>query len=648
MAKINVLSKHLAELIAAGEVVERPASVIKELLENSIDAGSDNITVEIKNGGISYMRITDNGHGISRDDIRNAFVSHATSKISSEDDLNSIFTLGFRGEALASISAVARVEVMTRTPDEETGTRYIIENGEEVLLDDAGCPKGTTMIVRDLFFKTPARMKFLKKDVTEANAVAAVVDRIALSHPEVSIRFIREGKQVLVTSGNGDLLTCIREVFGKDFSKDLIPAEYETKGVRVCGFVSKPVASRPNRNMQFFFLNNRLIKTGTGSAALSEGYKNSIMVGKFPSCVLNITIDPSLVDVNVHPAKTEVRFSDERIIFNAVFYACKNALAAGDSPKQIVRNTPVTDYYKSPEKPAEQLKITPVSAPKKDFWQHMSAKPSSETVTQQPAVKISYVEAVNNDVKEDKPETSRYSVLHEPENIPNKEEKIEDILLKPILGNEVKKAVDTAEKEPEKITDASDCFAEEEFSLVGEAFRTYIICEYKGKMVIIDKHAAHERIIYEKLKRENGERTPQLLLLPVTVTLSKEEYSAMLENLETVNSAGFEAEDFGNGCIIVRECPMELSADDVEEVICEIAGRFVEKKQEVMFEKLDWIFHSVACRSAIKAGNFTSRLEMERFAKQILSMPDIRYCPHGRPVLIEMTQRELEKNFGRV
>ncbi len=648
MAKINVLPKHLAELIAAGEVVERPASVIKELLENSIDAGSDNITVEIKNGGISYMRITDNGHGISRDDIRNAFVSHATSKISSEDDLNSIFTLGFRGEALASISAVARVEVMTRTPDEETGTRYIIENGEEVLLDDAGCPKGTTMIVRDLFFKTPARMKFLKKDVTEANAVAAVVDRIALSHPEVSIRFIREGKQVLVTSGNGDLLTCIREVFGKDFSKDLIAAEYETKGVRVCGFVSKPVASRPNRNMQFFFLNNRLIKTGTGSAALSEGYKNSIMVGKFPSCVLNITIDPSLVDVNVHPAKTEVRFSDERIIFNAVFYACKNALASGDSPKQIVRNTPVTDYYKSPEKPAEQLKITPVSAPKKDFWQHMSAKPSSETVTQQPAVKISYVEAVNNDVKEDKPETSRYSVLHEPENIPNKEEKIEDILLKPILGNEVKKAVDTAEKEPEKITDASDCFAEEEFSLVGEAFRTYIICEYKGKMVIIDKHAAHERIIYEKLKRENGERTPQLLLLPVTVTLSKEEYSAMLENLETVNSAGFDVEDFGNGCIIVRECPMELSADDIEEVICEIAGRFAEKKQEVMFEKLDWIFHSVACRSAIKAGNFTSRFEMERFAKQLLSMPDIRYCPHGRPVLIEMTQRELEKNFGRV
>lgn len=646
MEKINVLPKHLAELIAAGEVVERPASVIKELLENSIDAGADNITVEIKNGGISYMRITDNGHGISRDDIRNAFVSHATSKISSEDDLNSIFTLGFRGEALASISAVSRVDVMTRTPEEDTGTRYVIENGEEILLDDAGCPKGTTMIIRDLFFKTPARMKFLKKDVTEANAVAAVVDRIALSHPEVSIRFIREGKQVLVTSGNGDLLTCIREVFGKDFSKDLIPAEYETKGVKVNGYVSKPVASRPNRNMQFFFLNNRLIKTGTGSAALSEGYKNSIMVGKFPSCVLNITIDPSLVDVNVHPAKTEVRFSDERIIFNAIFYACKNALAAGDSPKQIVRSTPVTDYYKEPEKPAEQLKITPVSANKKDFWQHIPVKSTTETVSQPHFVKINYVEENN---KEEIPNVNSISVLREPEIIQNKEERIEDILLNSPPKSEIKEEDTTVVLKPEnKISVTSYEFAEEEFSLVGEAFRTYIICEYKGKMVIIDKHAAHERIIYEKLRRENGERTPQLLLLPVTVTLSKEEYSAMLENLETVNSAGFDAEDFGNGCIIVRECPMELSADDVEDVICEIAGRFVEKKQDVMFEKLDWIFHSVACRSAIKAGNFTSRLEMERFAKQVLSMPDIRYCPHGRPVLIEMTQRELEKNFGRI
>lgn len=640
MPKINVLPKQLAELIAAGEVVERPASVVKELLENSIDAGADTVTVEIKNGGISYIRITDNGCGISKEDIRNAFVSHATSKIATPDDLNSILTLGFRGEALASVSAVARVEVMTKTADEEIGTRYVIESGEEVLLDDAGCPEGTTIIVRDLFYKTPARMKFLKKDVTEANAVAGVVDRIALSHPEVSIRFIREGKQVLITSGRGELLTCIREIFGKDFSSDLISAEYSGQGIKVSGYVSKPTASRPNRNMQFFFLNNRLIKTGTGSAALSEGYKNSIMVGKFPSCVLNIEINPSLVDVNVHPAKTEVRFSDERAIFNAVFYACKNALAKGDTPKQV--REIVKDYYKEPPKPAEQLKIIPQPAPKKDFWQHIPAKPADPAPKTEPQVKINFVEPEPAETV--KPEPQRIAVVSAPIEEVKKEEKIEDILLnRPSRVEAAEPIVPENVPEPPK----SD-FCEEDFLLIGEAFKTYILCEYRGKMIIVDKHAAHERIIYEKLKKESGDRTPQLLLIPVTVTLSKEEYSAILENLELVNEAGFEAEDFGNGCIIVRECPMELSADDVEEVICEIAGRFVEKKQDVSFEKMDWIFHSVACRSAIKAGNFTSRLEMERFAKQLLSMPDIRYCPHGRPVLIEMTQREMEKNFGRV
>lgn len=651
MPKINVLPKHLAELIAAGEVVERPASVVKELLENSIDAGADNITVEIKNGGISYIRITDNGSGIERADIRNAFVSHATSKISTADDLNGIFTLGFRGEALASVSAVARVEVMTRTADDESGTRYVIESGDEILLDDAGCPKGTTIIVRDLFYKTPARMKFLKKDVTEANAVAGVVDRIALSHPEISFRFIREGKQTLITSGNGDLLTCIREVFGKEFSSGLIPAENNGQGIRVSGYISKPVASRPNRNMQFFFINNRLIKTGTGSAALSEGYKNSIMVGKFPSCVLNIEIDPSLVDVNVHPAKTEVRFSDEKLIFSAVYYACKNALSSGDTPKQI-KEIPKTDYYKAPEKPPEQLKMVQKPAPSADFWQHIPKKTEPVQVApvsvkaKEPEIKIEIVNPVSvKTVNAENP--APVSVFRAPAEEINKAEKIEDILLNsPSEPIKEEPAVIIAEEK--NATPPKSDFNEEEFRLIGEAFMTYIMCEYKGKLIIIDKHAAHERIIYEKLKKDNGERTPQLLLLPVTVTLSKEEYSATLENLALINDAGFEAEDFGNGCIIVRECPMELSPDDVADVMCEIAGRFVEKKQDVMFEKLDWIFHSVACRSAIKAGNFTSRLEMERFAKRLLSMPDIRYCPHGRPVLIEMTQRELEKNFGRI
>lgn len=647
MPKINVLPKSLAELIAAGEVVERPASAVKELLENSIDAGASNITVEIKNGGIPYIRITDDGCGIEREDIRNAFVSHATSKIASPEDLESIFTLGFRGEALASISAVAKVEIMTRTENEETGTRYIIEYGEELLLDDAGCPCGTTVIVRDLFSKTPARMKFLKKDVTEANAVASVVDRIALSHPEISIRFIRDGKQTLLTSGNGDLLNCIREIFGKEFSSALIPASYSGQGIEVNGFVSKPSYSRPNRNMQFFFLNNRLIKTATGNAAISEGYKNSIMVGKFPSCVLNIKINPSLVDVNVHPAKTEVRFSDERIIFNAVFYACKNALSVGDTPVQIKQQPkPVQDYYKAPPKPPEQIKITETVKPSNDFWQHI---PKINTA--------GIVEPVNIS----NPTPAKITVVKSPETVNTdsieKTDDIDDIL----LNSPSEKSVASVKYEPETIksdavttentSESSDekvGFEEELFHLVGEAFKTYIICEYKGKLVIIDKHAAHERIIYEKLKRESSDRTPQILLSPVTVMLSKDEYSAITDNTDIISQAGFEVEDFGNGCVIVRECPMEITRDDVEEIITEIAGRFVEKKQDVSFEKLDWLFHSVACRSAIKAGNFTSRFEMERFAKQLLSMPDIRYCPHGRPVLVEMTKRELEKNFGRV
>lgn len=612
MPKINVMPKQLAELIAAGEVVERPASVIKELIENSIDAGASSVTVEINNGGITYMRVTDNGCGISREDIRNAFVSHATSKITSAEDLNAINTLGFRGEALASVACVAKVELLTRESGEDTGTRYVVEAGEEILLDDAGCPQGTTMIVRDLFYTTPARMKFLKKDVAEANAVAGVVDRIALSHPEVAFRFIRDGKQALLTGGKGSTLETAREIFGKDFAEALIPASCELEGVCVTGYVSKPSESRPNRNMQFFFINGRLVRTGTGSAAISEAYKNSIMVGKFPGCILNIVISPSLVDVNVHPAKTEVRFSDEKRVFNAIFYACKNALTE-DSSAVRMKLTPKTDYYEKPPEKPEQIKL---SDKKDDFWQHVPASPKA-TVT-----------------------------LHSPEvKRPDKlaDERIERDLL--IAAHEARQ-----QPQPQTQETAAEpmpqVLPEESFRLIGEAFRTYIICELEGKIIFIDKHAAHERIIYEQLK-SSEKSSAQILLTPVTVTLTKEEYSSVLDNSGAFAKGGFAVEDFGAGTVVVRECPMEISPEDIGEVIIEAAGRFAEKKQALMYDKLDWLYHSVACRAAIKAGDFTSRLEMERFAKQLLSMPEIRCCPHGRPVLIEMTKRELEKNFGR-
>ncbi|MBR0112548.1 MAG: DNA mismatch repair endonuclease MutL [Clostridia bacterium] len=635
MPKINVMPKHLADLIAAGEVVERPASIVKELLENSVDAGADTVTLEIRNGGISYIRVTDNGCGIAREDVRNAFVSHATSKITTAEHLNSIMTLGFRGEALASVAAVARVEMLTRTPGEETGTGYFIEFGEEISLDDAGCPLGTTITVKDLFLKTPARMKFLKKDVTEANLIAGVMDRIALSHPEVSFRFIREGKQTLMTSGSGDLLTAIREVLGKEIASQMIDCKGESGAVRVEGFISKPAFSRPNRNLQFFFVNDRFVKTGTGSAALSESYKSRIMVGKFPSCVLKISVSPDAVDVNVHPAKTEVRFSDEKSVFNAVYSACKNALDEKDSPSQITKigsapNFTASDYRKWQE-PAQQIKMPQKN---EDFWQTQSVRPQREP---------------------EKPEVSTTVTAKAPESeIPEDDERIDsidDILLSSPAKREANERpqdtpVHTSDEKP--LPADSEVFESEQFRLIGEAFMTYIICEYKGKLVFIDKHAAHERIIYERLKKESGERSAQVLLSPVTVSLSKEEYSAAIENLSLINSSGFLAEDFGTGTLLVRECPMELTAEDVPFVIAEIAGRFLDRKQDVDFEKLDWIFHSVACRSAIKSGDFTSRLEMETFAKQLLSMPDIRYCPHGRPVLIEMTERELEKNFGRV
>lgn len=632
MPKINVLPKSVAELIAAGEVVERPASVVKELLENSIDSGATSITAEIKNGGITYIRISDNGCGIERDDIRKAFMSHATSKITSENDLDSILTLGFRGEALASIAAVAKVEVLTKTENEEIGTRYCIEAGEEVLIDDAGCPCGTTVVVRDLFFCTPARMKFLKKDVSEGNTVSGVIEKIALSHPDISFRFIRDGKQTVLTSGSGDLKTVVREVFGKEFASTMLPACGEVEGIKVNGLISVPHFSRPNRNMQFFFINGRYVKTVTGSAALSEAYKNSVMVGKFPSCVLNLTVNPLFVDVNVHPAKTEVRFSNEKAVFSAVFFACKNALSE-DSSRVEFNKKPI-DFYSVIEKDSEQVTF---NADKKttDFWQHKqvnnisSVRPGAEEKTH---------------VRLYTPENTLKPVFRTTEPVgysPENEDGFSLIPDKITPDNTKDKSVDfngSSNKEP---------FAEEKFRLIGEAFRTYIIVEYEQKIIVIDKHAAHERIIYEKLKTFDSKRTAQVLLSPVSVLLSDNEYSSILVNAELLKEACFDVSDFGRGTVVVNECPMEITPDDIPEIICEIAGNLSDNKMSADFDKLDNIYHSVACRSAIKAGNITSRYEMEVFAKQVLSDPTIKYCPHGRPVLIEITRRELEKSFGR-
>lgn len=656
MPKIKVLPKEIAELIAAGEVVERPASVIKELMENAIDAGSSSVTVEIKNGGITYIRVTDNGCGISREDIRNAFISHATSKISTRDDLYAIGTLGFRGEALASIAAVSNVEVLTRTTEEETGTRYCISAGEETLVDDAGCPLGTTIVVRDLFFNTPARMKFLKKDVSEANAVAGIVDKIALSNPDVSIRFIREGKSALFTSGSGDLKTAAYEIFGKDFADGLIEADYSFESVKISGLVSKPTKSRPNRNMQFFFVNGRLVKSGTASAALSEAYKNSIMVGKFPYCVLNITTAPGLVDVNVHPAKIEVRFANERTVFSAVYYAAKNALEHRDeAPKVTIPRTAQTELFEPVRPKTEQMRL-PEKQP--DFWNRMSsseyrsAQQPERPTYQQSAAREDIITVASPDKKPETADSEPSTIQHflDAQRAKKEETAVIEADIRPELSE---KAATLPDEKPEETARALDTAVDEKpaelpVTVIGEAFKTYIIVQQGESIFLVDKHAAHERMLFNELVKNDSKRSTQMLLTPITVTLSKEEYSSVLDNLDMLMQAGFAVEDFGYSVVIVRECPMEISADEVADVVAELAGYLVENRQKLISEKKEWLFSLMACKAAIKGGMYTTEYERELFIKRLFASPEIRYCPHGRPVMIEITRRELEKNFGRV
>lgn len=626
MPQINVLAKEVYQLIAAGEVVERPSSVVKEMIENSVDAGAKNITVEIKNGGSTYIRITDDGCGISREDVKKVFVSHATSKIKESDDLDRIATLGFRGEAMASISAVARVQLLTRTPDAEIGTRYEIAGGQELEIADAGCPVGTTIVVADLFYNTPARMKFLKKDVTEANAVAGVVERIAVSHPEISFRFIRDGKQALVTSGNGDLKSTVYSVFGRDFAQSLVPVDYEINNMRVSGFVTKPSMSRKSRGMQFFFINSRLVKSQTAMAALEQAYRNSIMVGRFPGCVLNIECNASFVDVNVHPAKIEVRFANEKPVFELVYYGVKNAIEMLDTPKEASfsssrpAQTTVNgriDFFKPQQDNVTQMQFKQEQSAD-DFWRVASTSPVSK--------KPEYDEGFDRGEQK----TARLDL--EKITRPTAEEKTE---------NEPKAVESLPKKDSAHEVDIPD------FRLVGEIFKTYIIIEMDGDCYMIDKHAAHERMNYEALKAST-QIASQVLLTPEAVRLSREEYNAVISNLDLYSKCGFLIEDFGNSTVLVRECPSILDGEDVAGLVQETSAKLLEGKTDITPEQMDWIFHSTSCRAAVKAGDKTSPYEMEPFVKKLLANPNIRYCPHGRPVMIKLSKYDIEKQFGRI
>ena len=638
MPVINVLPKNVAELIAAGEVVERPASVIKELVENSIDARADSITVEIQRGGITYIRVTDNGCGIEHNDVPKAFLRHATSKIKVGTDLDTIATLGFRGEALAAVSAVAKVEMLTCAKGQTVGTSYGISGGEEQFYDEAGCPEGTTIIIRDIFYNTPARMKFLKKDVSEANACAAVVDRIALSHPEISFKLIRDGRQTLNTAGDGNIKNTVYSVLGRDFSQGLIEARGEYGAVTVSGLVCKPVNCKPTRNNQFTYLNGRLVRSGTVVAAVEQAYKNSAMVGKFPGFVLYITIPYGTVDVNVHPAKTEVRFSDERSIFDAVYATVKNALSSSDTRPQVGLKTPAFNPFermtaqeyrqqaiKTEEKTiAEQVYSKPIH--EKNYSNiSFTPKPKTETAVLRQEVKTP--DFVNN-----------YPVI-KPEDIKPELKKT----IKPTLNVDIE--VEPVEEKPTRTID-SVIDDEPEVILIGEAFSTYIIVQKNDSIFMIDKHAAHERILFNKLK-ENKSVTVQSLLTSVPVVLVKEEYDTLTDNIELLSLAGFEIEDFGNSTVLVRAIPAFLTNEDISSVISEIAES-IAVSGTVSTEREDNLYHTVACKAAIKAGGRTSDLEKLELAKKVLSSKDIMYCPHGRPVAFEIKKYELEKQFGRI
>ena len=618
MPEIKVLPKEISELIAAGEVVERPASVIKELVENSIDAGADNITVEIQHGGITYMRITDNGCGIARNDVPTAFLRHATSKIKSSGDLNAIGTLGFRGEALAAVSSVAKVEMFTKPRENDLGTHYEIDGGQEKLCEEAGCPDGTTIVIRDIFYNTPARMKFLKKDVSEANAAAAVVERIALSHPEIAFKLIRDGKQSLMTPGDGKINTTVYSVLGREFAGTLMEVDGGLDGIGVKGLTCKPVSCRPTRNYQFVFLNGRLVRSGTVTAAVEQAYKNSAMIGKFPGFVLYLSVPLDTVDVNVHPAKTEVRFSDERRIFDAVYSSVRSALSKGDTRPEVKLKEPVFNPFERMS--TAQYRQQPISKPTV-AEEVYKVKPSLHNTTET----VTFRDANYNHDKTEKTVYVPEKVINPPAAEPEK----------PIIPERV--AVDiTREVEDEKPP----------VTLIGEAFLTYIIVQMGESVFMIDKHAAHERILFNKLKKEQKTEM-QALLTAVTVSLTREEYNAVISNTEKLSKAGFEVEDFGNSSVRVSAVPAALTKEDIPSVISELAGDLLKGKAPDA-ERLDDMYHTVACKAAIKAGSRTSPLEMQKLAERVLYSDDVMYCPHGRPVAFEIKRRELEKQFGRI
>lgn len=680
MGIINLLDTEVSNKIAAGEVVERPASVVKELVENSIDAGATKITVEIKNGGNTFIKVTDNGCGMEKDDATTAFLRHATSKIKDEDDLNAIYTLGFRGEALSSIGAVSKVDLYTKRRPDELGIHTVCEGGEIISEDDAGIPDGTTFIVKELFYNVPARLKFLKKDATEAGYISDIMTRFVLSHPEISFRFINNGKQLINSYGDGKLLNCIYSVYGKDYASSMIPVSFETENLKVEGMCGKGSTARPNRTYQSFFINGRYIKSPLIMRAVEEAYKNQVMVGKFPVAVLNLEINPAFVDINVHPTKLEVKFSNESMIYQAVYHAVKEALyRIADIPKmktfeQVKKEVtaPNHDIIKGEQLKLELSERHPV---KTADGQVVKTEPTPE----QTKSNIEPKKVQSEDSEKRKIELAREELrkafpldkdnslkIAAPDFFSDRTKPVkasEKPASVPEINNENVSPKNDAEKEvissnelncptdnPQPTAEVPTVKEEKNFRLVGQLFDTYIIIEIDDEMRIIDQHAAHERLNYEDLKKESENRSTysQGLAIPAVVKLSSTEFPVFEQNTEFISSLGFEAEDYGGGNVIIRSIPNAMVNDDIAETFVEIIQQLADNKREIITEKKERLLYTIACKAAIKANHRLDGKEQTELVKRVLSLENINTCPHGRPIMMTMTKKDIEKNFRRI
>ena len=652
MQKINQLSKHMANLIAAGEVVERPASVVKELMENSIDAGATSVTVEITDGGITSISVTDNGSGIAHDDVETAFLRHATSKIRTEDDLAKIETMGFRGEALAAIAAVSRIALQTKTADETVGTGIELEGGVVTNLTDIGCPNGTKIMVCDLFFNTPARHKFLKKDSTEASYVQTVCQRVAMANPSIAIKFIKYGKIELHTPGDGNLYTVLYCLFGRETAQGLTEVRYERDPVGVYGYVSKPTMSRASRGMQYLFVNGRPVKNATMQAALEEAFRGKLVSGRFPYAFLNLTVPADSVDVNVHPAKTEVKFAAEKRVFEVIYYGIKAALepAAAPTPVAVRAYEPVV----AEPKPQVQTVLPTVVSELKAlqsvsdvYKKHMNSTSRSDIITSEAEIITKPKEqtvvlrdpfAMQPIKVEDEEPIEPVAVASAV--IPVKEEAV---VFKPepiaeSAAENVQDEIETAVASEAKLP---------EYRLIGECFGVYILVEVEDKLCLIDKHAAHERIRYNELIAASEPLPAQLLLDAPVIALPADEKALLLAESEAISELGFELDDFGGSSVVVRALPTVYEAAEAAEAISELVERLAMKGGSVT-EKRERLMRMIACKSAIRSGDHSDPAELAHLVELVFTDESVRFCPHGRPVLVEMQKKDLEKQFKRI